>query len=214
MNESTKQALPLKPEQKFEALKMLHDNQAELLRFMTTLDFRIFGGYITLQLILGSWLAEHRPDTTASQAGVAIIDGALALIAAALIYNSYKRRAEVAATFKNINAALCFTEVGAYLPSEPLLSSTSKFRAWRWWYMFGIVVAYVGIVLLLFGGLSDSSASSKKQRSKLFHERSPQRLTRSLEAKLTMRFSSIINDSYNVGVADASALPAAVAQFG
>jgi hypothetical protein len=49
----------LNHEEKFEALKMLHDNQAELLRFMTALDFKIFGGYITLQLALGSWLAEH-----------------------------------------------------------------------------------------------------------------------------------------------------------
>jgi hypothetical protein len=140
---------------------MLREDHAELLRFISTLDFKIFGGYITLQLGLGSWLAEHRPSVVEAQIGVAIIDGTLTIIAAALIYNNFRRRTEIVKTLRNVNEALFFNEKGAYLPGEPLLAPT-VFRPWRWWYTGGIVIAYIGIILILFRGLSSTSEPSKE----------------------------------------------------
>ena len=131
MNEPIKHPIALNEDRKFEALKMLHDNHAELMRFMATLDYKIFGGYISLQLLLGSWLAEHHPATRFSRIGIMIIDGSLALVAAALIFNDFKRRKEVANTFNNINAALGFTQHGAYVSTGPLLAPRIKYRAWR-----------------------------------------------------------------------------------
>jgi len=140
---------------------MRYEDQVELLRFMTALDFQIFGGYITLQLLVGSWLGEHAPAATAACIGIAIIDAALAIVAAALIHNDYMRRTEVVATLKNIATALRFTEAGAYLPEIPL-NPTTKLRAWRCWYWLGILFAFAGIIVLLFGGFSQAISGTPK----------------------------------------------------
>ena len=59
MNDAARPPFKMSDDQKFEALKMRYEDHVELLRFMTTLDFKIFGGYMTLQLLVGSWLGEH-----------------------------------------------------------------------------------------------------------------------------------------------------------
>ena len=142
-------AFTLGDEQKFEALKMRYKDQVELLRYMTTLDFRIFGGYITLQLLLGSWLSQHSPAAFSARIGVAAIDLALTIVATALLHNEFKLRTEVVATLKNIAVALRFSEEDVYI-TPGTLNAPTKFRAWRHWYLLGIVVAFCGIVFLLF----------------------------------------------------------------
>lgn len=161
MNKPTQIPFTLSDDQKFEALKMRYEDHVELLRFMTALDFQIFGGYITLQLLVGSWLGEHAPDTTVARVGIAIIDAALTLVAAALIHNNYMRRTEVVATLKNIATALCFNESGTYLTGRALNAPTA-FRAWRHWYWLGIFVAFVGILLLLFVGFGQGAPVTPK----------------------------------------------------
>jgi hypothetical protein len=145
-------AFPLTDEQKFDALKMRYKDQVKLLRYMTTLDFRIFGGYITLQILLGAWLGAHPPGKPMACAGIAAIDLALAIVAAVFLENDYKRRTEVAATLKNIAVALRFSEDDAYLRPGPLNVSTRS-RAWRHWYRLGLFLAFFGIVLLLISAL-------------------------------------------------------------
>ena len=161
MNDTPPSPFKMSDDQKFEALKMRYEDHVELLRYMTTLDFQIFGGYITLQLLVGSWLGEHAPDATAARVGIAIIDAALAIVAAALIHNDYMRRTEVVATLKNIATALCFTEPGAYLAGIPLNAPTT-FRAWRHWYWLGIFVAFCGIFVLLFFGFAHAATGTPK----------------------------------------------------
>ena len=144
-------AFSLSDEQKFEALKMRYQDQVKLLRYMTTLDFRIFGGYITLQLLLGCWLSQHPPAVLSGRIGIAAIDLALMVVATVFLTNNYKRRAEVGATLKNITVALRFSEEDAYI-TPGALNATIGFRAWRYWSLFGIVAAFSGIMLLLFSG--------------------------------------------------------------
>jgi hypothetical protein len=143
---------PLDQSQKFEALRMLHDTQAELLRFMSMFDFKIFGGYITLQLLLGGWLSEHMPTSKVTRNGIGIIDLALAAVTTVLIVKAYLRRTEIAGIFKNINDAFLFTEIGAYLPNSTIIPEETTFRPWCASYITGIVVALAGIGLILFGG--------------------------------------------------------------
>ncbi|MBX3659534.1 MAG: hypothetical protein KF740_13975 [Ramlibacter sp.] len=134
----------------FEALKMRYDDQVALLRFMTTFDFQIFGGFLTLQLALGSWLAAHPISSVLVQLGVLLIDAVAALLSAKLLHNQHSRRQEVQATIRNINLALGFEEPGAYLESQSLNPAYTR-RLWFKWYMVGIAASYVGMLLIVFG---------------------------------------------------------------
>jgi hypothetical protein len=145
-------AFPLTDEQKFDALKMRYKDQVKLLRYMTTLDFKIFGGYITLQILLAAWLGTHPPAALLACIGIAAVDLALAIVAAVFLENDYKRRTEVAATLKNIAVALRFSEDDAYIAPGPL-NVAGKIRAWRHWYRLGLFLALSGIILLLISAL-------------------------------------------------------------
>jgi len=136
----------------FEALRYRFENQTEQLYRMTLIDLRIFTGYITLQLALGAWTATHEADIAGGtvRVGLLIIDLALAIIAAALLYNNYKRRTEVVGTVKNCNQALGYEDEGVYLEGSPLNAHT-KFRPWAGWYFAGIVAGFAGVAMVLFG---------------------------------------------------------------
>ena len=136
----------------FEALRCRFENQTESLHRMTLIDLRVFSGYITLQLALGAWLATHQDKLAAvtAKTGLMIIDLALALIAGVLLFNSYKRRKEVAGIVRNCNRALGYETEGVYLHGEALNVPT-RFRPWAGWYFLGIIAAFAGVGLVLFG---------------------------------------------------------------
>jgi hypothetical protein len=85
----------------FEALTCRFENQTELLHRMTLIDLQVFSGYISLQLALGAWLATHEHDLTGlvPRIGVMLIDLVPMVVAGALLYNNYKRRARQKASF-------------------------------------------------------------------------------------------------------------------
>jgi hypothetical protein len=85
----------------FEALTCRFENQTELLHRMTVIDLQVFSGYISLQLALGAWLATHEHDLTGlvPRIGVMLIDLVPMVVAGALLYNNYKRRARQKASF-------------------------------------------------------------------------------------------------------------------
>ena len=141
--------MKLTGQQKFEALKLRYKDQVELLRFMTKLDFQIFGGYTTLQLALGSWLSQHTIAVPLAKVGILLVDLALALIAGILLYNDFRRRKEVVSTIKNINAALGYSEPNVYLEGK-VLNAETAFRPWAHFYILGVIVCFLGIILLIF----------------------------------------------------------------
>jgi hypothetical protein len=144
--------MELTQQQRFEALKMRYEDQVKLLRFMTKLDAQIFGVYFTLQLAFGSFLVRLAPPPYfGSRIGIATIDFTLALIAFIFLHNNFRRRKEAGATLKNVMTAIGFYEAGIYL-STPL-NAASKYRAWGPWYVAGIVLAFAGVMLVLFTGL-------------------------------------------------------------
>jgi len=129
----------------------LHElrSQVELLKFQTTLDLRIFAGYITLQLALGSWIATHPPGSLHSIVGLGVIDLALALLAGLILWRSYVRRGQVAQVVWRLNEALGFTEPDVYLSNRPL-HEQKRFMPWLPYYIAGIIIGLVGIRILLF----------------------------------------------------------------
>jgi len=139
----------LDQEKKFEALKLRYTDHVELLRTMTKLDLEIFGGYITLQLALGSWLSQNYPKHLWGKLGILLIDLALSVIAFVLLRNSAKRRVEAVETLMNIQSALGYDRVGVYLPDKAI-NADYTYRPWKHWFYLGIAAGFAGIIILLF----------------------------------------------------------------
>jgi hypothetical protein len=96
---------------------------------MTLIDLQVFSGSISLQLALGAWLATHEHTGLVPRIGVMLIDLVLMVVAGALLYNNYKRRAEVVAIVRNCNEALGYETEGVFLDGRTLNVPT-KFRPW------------------------------------------------------------------------------------
>ncbi len=158
MLEYENKKMELTEEQKFEALKLRYTDHVELLRSITKLDVQLFSGYITIQLALGAWLASHPIDGNWPKIGIILIDIVLAVIASKLLWNDYKRREEVVGIIKNINEALNFNKIGAYLPDIPINVKTET-RPWHKWFFVGITVGVLGIIMVTFGGIAVISSS-------------------------------------------------------
>jgi hypothetical protein len=145
--------MELTGEQKFDALKLRYTDHVELLRSITKLDVQIFSGHITVQLALGAWLATHSINGYWPKIGVMLIHIVLATIASKLLYKDYLRRKEVVAIIKNINMALGFDSKGIYLPNISINVPTQT-RPWFPWFLVGIAVGVLGIMLVVFCGLA------------------------------------------------------------
>ena len=133
----------------FEDLKVRFKDQVELSHRLTQIDLKVFTGFLTLQLLMSSWLAVNKGKIT-SEIGLFVIDVSLAVLAVKILYNQYLRRKEVIETVKNCNEALGYEEVGVYLDGKALNVHT-KTRYWFGWYVAAIVVSVIGISLVLFG---------------------------------------------------------------
>jgi hypothetical protein len=134
----------------FEALKLRYEDQVALLRSLTTIDWQVFTSYITIQVVLGSWLIQNPINNLLLRLALELIDLTLAGIAGWLLYSNYKRRIEVVGTVKNLNEALGFTEPGIYLPGKAINPPTI-FRPWVYGYILGVITGALGVALILFG---------------------------------------------------------------
>jgi len=156
---------------KFDALKMKYDDQVALLRFLTTFDFKIFSGFLTIQLAFASWSSSHTikgsevhwkifhhkihllPSQTviATKIGLLIIDALLGLVAARLLHANKLRRTAIVGIVRNLNEAFGFTTPGLYLP-ERAINVDHTYRPWAYLYIFVILMSYTGIVLIMLVG--------------------------------------------------------------
>lgn len=136
-------------EQEFEALKIKYADQVELLRFMTKLDIQIITGYLTVQLVLGAWVAARPIQGYLAELGLTVIDLGLAIVAFMLLFNHNKRRTEVVETVKNINEALGFDKPCIYLSGKAVNAQTKRRPFFRW-LVTGIVLGFAGIFLVIW----------------------------------------------------------------
>ncbi len=137
----------LTPDQRFEALRMRYEDHVELLRVMTGLDLRLVSGVMAIQLALGGWLATNPVAEWLPLVGVLLLDGALAFIGAVLLHNNALRRREAIATLKNVMTALGFYRANFYVQGITI-NAAGGTRLWGPWYIRGIVVAYIGLILV------------------------------------------------------------------
>lgn len=143
--------LKLDKESKFQAAIARLNIHVETLRSLTDVDLQVFGGFMTLQIGLAAWLAEHAPKTAASKWGLLVLDFILTTLAIILLHNNYLRRGEVIVGLTNVKKALRFSERDVYLDGETLDSETET-RSWWPWYLIGCIVAFLAITSILFLG--------------------------------------------------------------
>ena len=82
------------PANRLEILRMGYQNQLEYLRMMSDLDLKLFTGYITLQIVLGGWLAKSPVEGLSIKVGLMVIDLAMAFIGIVAFRVNQERRAE------------------------------------------------------------------------------------------------------------------------
>ena len=143
--------LPLDAAQKFEALRMRYEDHVELLRYMTGLDLRLATAVMSMQLLLGGWLAGAPVAKWLPLAGVLLLDAALVAFGCALLLKNARRRNQAIATLNNVMTALGFNRPGFYLSDSAINvpSTSGPLGVGRWgpWYMAALLVAYVGVLL-------------------------------------------------------------------
>ena len=149
-NQQMPASQPVYQGHEFEALKLRYEDQVALLRTLTTIDWQVFTSYITVQVILGSWLIQHPIDNVLLKVGLAIIDLTLAGIAGWLLFNNYKRRIEVVGTVKNLNEAFGFTKPDIYI-SGKAINPPTIFRPWVYGYIVSVITGALGVALIIFG---------------------------------------------------------------
>jgi hypothetical protein len=131
-------------EKKLEILRLGFDNQVQYLRMMSDVDLKIFFGYITVQLVLASWLAEHPLPTLTLKSGILLINLAFAVLAINAFRVNQNRKREAVSVLRNLCEALGFTVKGTFL-SDKCIQTSVPIRPWTWLYNITAIVATVGV---------------------------------------------------------------------
>ena len=82
----------LTDDQKYEAVKYRHEDQAKLLQFLTVNDIKVFSSYLTLQLVFGGFLVANPIENIYTKIGLLIIDIVISITAFGIIYRINFRR--------------------------------------------------------------------------------------------------------------------------
>jgi hypothetical protein len=124
------------------------EQHAEQLRHLDIYDVKIAGGFLTVQLLLGSWFAANPIGGLETRLSLIVIDAAFFAVCWMIIRASRTRRREARTIMQNINVALGLDRVGTYLPDRsiyPSLDLPPRFYG----YEVGLVVAFIGAAVIL-----------------------------------------------------------------
>lgn len=137
----------LNSQQKVDLVRYRHEDQVRLLGDISHNSLKIFSGFITLQLAVGSFLTQVA-ITAGARWGFILLEFTLCSICSGMLVNNQRRRKEAARTVQNCNAFLGFDQAGAYLPDRAL-NAQSRFWPWLWFYIAGVWMFFIGILLIL-----------------------------------------------------------------
>lgn len=136
-----------------DALMRVYKDHAELLRYLTSHDFAILSGFITLNLAIAAWVQTYPPASILLRlAETAFIVG-IATVACYMLWLQRCRRIEVVRTIRSINTYFGFNRSGHYMSGllivdeEPLntVEARSRAKPRLWFPMYAIVVALIAI---------------------------------------------------------------------
>ena len=135
---------------KYELVKYRHQDQAKLSLHISDTDFKVFSGYLTLQVALCSFIIYKAPGMSfVAKIGFSLIDIVLAWACFKLLRNHWYRRKEIVETIKNCNEYLGYNEVGFYLKDKAINGKTVN-RFWFGTYTVVVIAACVAFQFILF----------------------------------------------------------------
>lgn len=145
-----------------ELVRYRHEDQSQLSKHLGNLDFKTFGGFITIQLTVCAFLMHMTNELNGViKFAFMLIDICLCIICGVMLYNHMKRREEVTQTIKNCNKYLGYDEVGRYLENETINTET-KNRFWFPAYAATISVLWLAFALILYyNEISECFSSTK-----------------------------------------------------
>lgn len=161
----------LNDKQKIDLVRYRHEDQSRLLQTLSHIDLKVFSGFLTLQLALGSFLTQFS-YTLYALIGVGILELAICTVCTLILRNNFERRKEAARTIGNCNTFLGFDQAGVYLPYRTINAAT-EFRPWHNLYYAGIWCSFLAILLILAGGVlcpSDTDSRSKPRTEQVRKE--------------------------------------------
>ena len=142
---------------KREILTLAFGNHVQYLRWLSQIDLRMFGGFLTLQLVLGGWLLQYPPVRASATSGILIIDVVLAFAASVFLIKNQVRRKREVTTLGNISEALGLTKEGYFLENKKIMESPQSDPS-LWLYLLAIGTSVIGIALIILPGLTGGSS--------------------------------------------------------
>jgi hypothetical protein len=137
------------PDHDADVLITRFEQHAQQLRHLDLYDVKIAGGFLTVQLLLGSWFAANPIGGLRTRLLLIAIDAAFLIVCWMIIRASRARRQVARVIIQNINSALGLDRAGTYLPDRSIYPSPDippRFYG----YEIGVVVAFIGAALIIF----------------------------------------------------------------
>lgn len=134
--------------QKIELIRYRHEDQARLLTKLSDMDLKIFSGFLTLELVFGSFLLTQNICSWIIKITMIFFQLTLCFVCGWVLYYNFKRRKEVVKTIKNCNEFLGFNESKAYLENGKIDLDT-KPRSWFPIYSIGILASFLAVAILI-----------------------------------------------------------------
>jgi len=115
------------------------------------IDLRLFIGYLTMQMLAGSWFIANidKVNSFIAKLGLILIDISLAVVALILLHRQKLRRKEVVNTIRNCNEALGYQDEGMYIEGKCIDDPEMKIRMWFSLYAIGIIASLLGFIIII-----------------------------------------------------------------
>ena len=130
---------PILSKERHEVLKLVFQSKTAELSAESQMAYKLMAGFVTLELGLAAWLAEHPPGTRSGAYGLYLLNLLLGVFIGLLIWRNYGRRYEIIDTLKNVVRVWELTVPGVYLEGRPLYPEPYRY-SWRNLYLVLIVL--------------------------------------------------------------------------
>ena len=139
-------------ETKIDLLKAKYEDHAADLRFRTEYDYKLISGYVTLNLVIGAWLAKNPLPSYPHKVGFTLLFIGLVFFVLGLLNSNLKRRKIVVEIMQNINDALDFDKEGVYRTGAVNPAANKKTNYWVKWQRAIVLLFLVAQLFIVYGG--------------------------------------------------------------
>jgi hypothetical protein len=145
---------PMPLNERHEALKLAFESRNAELRAESEIAYKLMAGFVTLEVGLATWLAEHPPGTRAGRWGIFLLNGLLGGVLWVFICRNYGRRREIMTTIRNVAEVWGLTKPGVYLEGRAIYADPYPY-SWRFPYLAVIILFCLGQGIPIFPWMWD-----------------------------------------------------------